>query len=119
MQRAFVNSLFSHAEHSLPCALCLFSHSKAILREHSKGFIATFRILPKIPAWYHIPLFPVHRIDLDTEGENTPEGSDKETIAVYVALKIGNEVFQWKCHETSCEVASETVGNEDECAESR
>lgn len=60
-----------------PCALCLFSHSDGVLWENSKGFMATFTILPKIPAWYHIPLLPVHKIDLDTEGGETPEGSDK------------------------------------------
>lgn len=93
MWRAFLNSIFSHAEHNLPSALCIFSHSDGILGECSKGFMATFPILPKIPAWYHIPLLPVHKIDLDREGKNLQRVLTTETMAGFVALKIGNRSF--------------------------
>lgn len=110
----FKQHILSCRAHS-PRALCLFSHSDSILRERSKGFMATFPIFPQIPVWYYIPLLPVHKIDLDTEGENLQRVLTKETMAGFVALKIGNRSFSVEMPwDLMCEIASETVGDDDE-----
>lgn len=68
-----------------------------------------------MPAWYHIPLLPVHKIDLDTEGKMLQMVLTKETMTGFVALKIGNRSFPVEMPwDLMCEMASETVDDEDE-----